>query len=590
MPPAPIPSNERTRLASLISCNVLDTPPEEGFDSLTRLASNLCHAPIALISLVDEDRQWFKSHVGIDATQTPRDTAFCGYAILSEGPLVITDALQDERTYDNPLVSGPPGIRFYAGVPLIVEGGMPLGTLCVIDVVPREPTDEMMDHLKALALQAASQLELRRAATRLEQARRAAEDANQAKSAFLANMSHEVRTPLTSIVGYADLLRTGESPPSETAPAVDAIARNASHLLQVVNDILDVSKIEAGMMDVERRPVDVVSVLADLVRLAEPKASKKSLLFELNFLTATPVLVETDALRLRQILLNLAYNAIKFTDTGGVSIDMSADATSQTLTIDIRDTGPGMTPEQVKTISRFEAFRQADNSTTRRFGGTGLGLRIANTLATLLDGSLAVKSVVGEGSTFSVTLKNLNAPAKDDWRSPVEAERVLVASQERRAIATVGAPDALTPSNSLLGLRILLAEDSPDSQRLITFHLRRAGADVVTADDGNEVFSKASTSMSNDESEFDVILMDVEMPGIDGYEATKRLRDRGYNRPIIILSAHALSDSQNQGYRAGADDYLTKPINPARLIDACSRWARQGRAASTPILGKPRVL
>lgn len=579
MPPAPIPSHEPSRLASLISCNILDTPPEEGFDSLTRLASSLCRAPIALISLVDEDRQWFKSHVGVDVTQTPRDAAFCGYAILNEGPLVISDALHDERTYDNPLVSGPPGIRFYAGVPLVVEGGMPLGTLCVIDVVPREPTEEMLDHLKALALQAASQLELRRAATRLEHARRTAEEANQAKSAFLAHMSHEVRTPLTSIVGYSDLLRTGGTPAADTAPAVDAIARNASHLLQVVNDILDVSKIEAGMMDIERRPVDLVSVLADLVRLAEPRASKKSLPLEITFRTSTPASIETDALRLRQILLNLIYNAIKFTDTGRISIGVSADAEGRSLTIDVRDTGPGMTPEQLETISRFEAFRQADNSTTRRYGGTGLGLRIAHTLATLLDGHLTIESAVGEGSRFAVTLNNLHVAAGASRRSPIEAQGLLNASMERRATAAVGAQEPANRPNDLAGRRILLAEDSPDSQRLISLHLRRAGAEVVPATDGNEALSKTSASMDDDASRFDVVLMDVEMPGIDGYEATQRLRALGYDRPIIMLSAHALSDSQNRGYQAGADDYLTKPIDPSRLFDACHRWATSGRVS-----------
>lgn len=581
MPPAPIPPNESSRLASLISCNILDTPPEEGFDSLTRLASSLCRAPIALISLVDEDRQWFKSHVGVDVTQTSRDAAFCGYAILNDGPLVISDALHDERTYDNPLVSGPPGIRFYAGVPLVVEGGMPLGTLCVIDVVPREPTEEMLDHLKALALQAASQLELRRAATRLEHARRTAEKANQAKSAFLAHMSHEVRTPLTSIVGYTDLLRAGGTPAADTAPAVDAIARNASHLLQVVNDILDVSKIEAGMMEIERRPVDLVSVLADLIRLAEPRASKKSLPLEITFRTSTPASIETDALRLRQILLNLVYNAIKFTDTGRISIDVSADAEGRSLTIEVRDTGPGMTPEQVETISRFEAFRQADNSTTRRFGGTGLGLRIAHTLATLLDGHLTIESAVGKGSRFAITLNNLHVGAGDSRRSPIEASGLLNASMERRATATVGAPDQTNCSKDLAGLRVLLAEDSPDSQRLISLHLRRAGAEVEPADDGNQAFSKARESMDDHQPPFDVVLMDIEMPGMDGYEATRRLRDRGYDRPIIILSAHALSDSQNRGLQAGADDYLTKPIDPARLIDACHRWATNKRQSTS---------
>lgn len=578
MPPAPIPANELQRLAALVSCNVLDTPPEACFDDLTRLAAKLCHTPAAMISLLDEDRQWFKSRVGVEPSELPRGTAFCGYAILSEGTMIIPDALLDERTRDFPVVAGPPGVRFYAGVPLVVEGSHPLGTLCVVDLKPRELSDEMIENLEALALQAANQLELRYALSKLEKARCAADTANRAKSAFLAHMSHEVRTPLTSIVGYADLLTESGSAQEDPSSAVDAIARNAHHLLQVVNDILDVSKIEAGMMAIERREVDPMDLLAEIIMLAKPRITRNSLKLDVAFRSPTPTSIETDPLRLRQILLNLVYNAIKFTEAGRVSINVSASSEDGTLTIAVEDTGPGMTPEQVETISQFEAFRQADNSTTRRFGGTGLGLRIAHTLATLLDGALTVESTLGRGSIFSVTLRAASSRGPDPWRSPADAHQALGSAHHSRHTGSARTP--ASSAQSLGELRILLAEDSPDSQRLIAHHLRRAGAEVVPANDGNEAFSMASTSMADSESHFDVILMDVEMPGIDGYEATRRLRELGYDRPIIILSAHALSDSQNRGLQAGADDYLTKPIDPARLIDACNCWAKQGHTAA----------
>lgn len=570
MPPAPLPAHEAQRLSALLACNVLDTPPEQGFDDLTRLARKLCDAPIALISLLDENRQWFKSRVGLDITQTPRDAAFCGYAILQQGPIVIEDARTDERTHDNPLVAGPPGIRFYAGVPLVVEGGLPLGTLCVIDTRPRRISQAMLDDLTALGRQAACQLELRRAIGVVQDAHAKAEQANHAKSAFLSHMSHELRTPLTSIVGYADLLLDNTAALGEEA--AQAIARNASHLLEIVNDILDVSKIESGMMHVEHARVDPRTVIAQAVQLTTHSAQAKGLRIETNFTTAIPNDIASDALRLRQILINLLANAIKFTDQGAITITINANPQTNQLHAIVQDTGIGMTPQQVQRIQRFEAFQQADVSTSRRYGGTGLGLRIAHSLAKLLGGALTVESRIGHGSAFTLTLPI--EPANTAWATTQESQLAYQKALQQTTSNPRTQPKHESP---LSGLHVLIAEDSPDNQRLLEHHLRRAGATVDKASNGYEAIDHVQRN-----GPYDCILMDLEMPGLDGCQATTKLRDAGYEAPIVFLSAHTTAECQAQALKAGGDDFMTKPVDPARLIETCRKWAARRNAQAKP--------
>ncbi len=373
-----------------------------------------------------------------------------------------------------------------------------------------------------------------------------AEAASKAKSQFLANMSHEIRTPMTAIVGYADLMGTVNTP-QERTELLDVIKRNGDHLLLIINDILDLSKIEAGQMNVENVNTDIRDVVEQVAGLLRVRAEAKSISLEIECDRSMP-LVLSDPLRLRQILMNLVGNAIKFTQEGKVEIIVRAkpsqtDSLTQVEFV-IRDTGIGMTLQAISNL--FRAFAQADNSMSRKFGGTGLGLFISQRLACMLGGGIEVFSEVGSGSTFTLTIAaRIAAPAT---RTPSSAS----ASQQR-----------LTGS-------ILLAEDGPDNQRLIATHLRRAGATVTIVGDGGAAIEAALASRAS--TPFDIILMDMQMPCTDGYTAAGELRKQGWTGPIVAITAHAMSGDRERCTNAGCDDYLTKPVDRHKLVQTCAQW------------------
>lgn len=565
MPAAPKPENEQQRLSALLRCRTLDTEAERAFDDLTELAARLLDVPIAIVSLVDAERQWFKSIVGLPVSETPRSQAFCAYAILADEPLIIRDATKDERTADNPLVTGEPGIRFYAGIPLRVGSGELVGTLCTIDTTPREPTPEQIRDLESLARQAASQLDLRMKIHELEQANERANAATQAKTSFLANMSHEIRTPMTAILGYSDLLDAPETTPEEQSDYIETIRRNGKHLLTIIDDVLDLSKIEANAMTVELQEVDLGALLADLGSLLEIQARMKDLTWDVIVQGSVPQTILTDPTRLRQILTNLLANAFKFTDHGSVTLRIEGHA--DVVHFSVIDTGPGIDPEAA--IRVFEPFTQADNSTTRRFGGTGLGLSICRSLATVLGGSLDLQSTLGSGSEFSLTLP---APAAGGPQLP---EGSLCHSLVKPSKRT---PPASTNPDLLAGLRVLLVEDGPDNQRLITHHLKRAGVSVTVANDGLEALSFLTQGgQPLSPAPVDLVLMDVQMPNLDGYETTRRLRGMGFDLPIVALTAHAMLHEKTACIEAGCSEFLTKPIRPDELLATLGTLAARGR-------------
>ena len=404
----------------------------------------------------------------------------------------------------------------------------------------------------------------------LEEAQADAVLANAAKSEFLANMSHEIRSPMTAILGYADILYNEGNlaeAPRIRLDAVETIRRNGDHLLSIINDILDLSKLEAGKMSVEQVPCSPVRVSSDAVEIMRLRAEARGVSLDVTFDGPIPETIRSDPTRLRQILVNLLGNGIKFTDEGGIRLvvrmgEPQGPGHGQ-LVLEVIDTGIGMDEEQMETL--FEPFTQADASTTRRFGGTGLGLTISKRFAEMLGGDITAESQPGQGCTFTVTIDT----------GPLEGVRMLEHPGEAGADTRAPADEAeRRPADDrpLDGARILLAEDTPDNQRLIGYHLKKGCAEVEIVGNGRAAVEKALEAERAGRP-FDVILMDMQMPVLDGYAATSILRDSGYDRPIVALTAHAMRGDRERCLAAGMNDYVTKPIQPAELFSALRRAA-----------------
>jgi signal transduction histidine kinase/DNA-binding NarL/FixJ family response regulator len=397
----------------------------------------------------------------------------------------------------------------------------------------------------------------RRAEAQLQHTRAAAEAANRAKSEFLANMSHEIRTPMSSILGYADLMLEPDQTPSSRLNHVNVIRRNGAHLLSVINDILDLSKIEAGELKVEQIECSPCQLLSEVASTMRVRAAERKLQLVVKIEGLIPKTIRSDPTRLRQILINLTSNAIKFTDSGWVRVvarlATPMDDPCPKLAFEITDSGIGMSADQLGRL--FQPFAQADTSTTRRFGGTGLGLSITRRLARELGGDVTVDSTPGRGSQFVVTVQT--------------GSLVGVELLERctEALASLRAQSG--PGIALHG-RILLAEDGIDNRDLLSHYLRKAGAEVVLAENGR-IACDLEASARQSGAPFDLIILDMQMPELDGYGAASKLRARGFKGPIIALTAHAMADDREKCIRSGCSDYLSKPVDRARLIQTVAR-------------------
>jgi signal transduction histidine kinase/CheY-like chemotaxis protein len=401
---------------------------------------------------------------------------------------------------------------------------------------------------------------VRRSAEELGRARDEAVAASSAKSAFLANMSHEIRTPLTSIIGFAELLQSPAMAHDDKAAALLSIIRNGRHLLEVINDILDLSKIETGQVEVERLDVDLPVLLRDIHTLVAGRAKEKSLRFVVAPQLPLPANFVTDPVRLKQILLNLCSNAIKFTARGTVTLDVRYTAEPPQLAFAVSDTGIGMTPEQMSRL--FQPFVQADVSTTRRFGGTGLGLYLSRQLANALGATITVDSVAGEGSRFHLRLPLPRASIGSGLLT-LDGELQV---HERGDFAASG---FMVPE--LCG-ELLLAEDGADNQRLLSAVLKQAGLGVTVVGNGREA---VETALARD---FDLVLMDIQMPVLDGVAATQILRDAGYAVPIVALTANVMKADVQRYREIGCNDVLAKPVERERFYEVIAAQLASGTA------------
>lgn len=583
----PLASNEKARIAMLKEYDVLNTNVEPAFKRLTELVKLFFDMPMVTLSFLDEDTQYLKSPLGLgNMCTTTRDVSICNYTILSDEVLLVPDLLLDERFIYNPLVIGVPYLRFYAGAPIILYEGnkaFRVGALCLIDTQPNYTFDsQQKDLLKKFAVMAAD-------AMQLQKSQRIAKYANEMKSEFLANMSHEIRTPMNGIVGMIDMLDETQLS-YEQKEYVENIKVSSEHLLSVINGILDLSKVESGQMIIDAVPMNLSVLCNEVVSLFAVKARQRGLTLDYNYTEALSPYIKGDPVRLKQILMNLVNNAIKFTREGGeVSINVkhaphcyctpcihnvvNGDDTNNTddghsmnnhthncdemtLCITVTDTGVGIKPESLEAI--FDAYNQADKSTHRLYGGTGLGLSVCKSLVGLMGGRIWADSVVDEGTSFQVMLPlpTLDKLQYEGWQY---SERIE--------------PEESSQHTG----HVLLVEDDTVNAIIAKKALCSSGHRVTHVADGQQAIDEFAANPK----QYDVILMDHHMPIMDGMQATIRLHelyDASDLPPIIALTANAMNGEREKYLQAGMQDYCTKPFKKEQLNSLVQYWLMYKRS------------
>lgn len=545
----PLPLHEGERLQALCDYDLMDTPPEAVFDQIVALASYVFQAPIALISLVDEKRQWFKARTGLDITETPREYAFCAHTILEPDGLVVPDALSDPRFASNPFVLGHPGIRFYAGTPLITREGQALGALCVLDTKPRPRLDpEQKQALQTLGRHLMAQIEIRyssaflakalveRRQAELEQQNRILEHdrelsrLNELKDRFMTMLAHELRNPLAAILNSLELLRS-----PEPGDAAEIIQEQVKHLSRLVEDLLDLSRITQGKIALKKTTLDLVESVRAATRATRSALSKGGQRF-VSELPENPLWMQADPVRLEQIVCNLLINAAKFTEPGKqISLSLRREADEAVLRI--CDHGMGIPQEMQERI--FEPFVQVEGSQSH--GGLGLGLPLVRRLVHLHGGTIHVHSDgLGHGSEFTVRLPLREAPLAV---APAETAEGIVAPPAR------------------VRHRVLVVEDNPDLGTTLSRLLTRWGHEADWVRHGSAALDRALAFRP------DTAFIDIGLPQMDGFAVAERLRASPglVGLRLVAMSGYGDENDRARAMRAGFNEFLLKPVDPAFL-------------------------
>lgn len=582
----PVAAEDAERISKLRKYQVLNNNEEPAFARLTELAKLFFNMPVVAITFMDEETQYLKSLLGLDGIcTTSRKVAICNYTVLSDEVLVLPDLIEDSRFSQNPLVTEAPYLRFYAGAPIIMhEDGKTyrLGSLCLMDMQAHHDfTDKDADILAQFAAMAADAL-------KLQDQQRHAKHANEMKSEFLANMSHEIRTPMNGIIGMVEMLAETKLS-AEQQEYVDNIKVSNEHLLAIINGILDLSKVESGKMTIDSIPMNISSLCNEVVSLFAVKARQRGLTLDYHYTEALSPYIKGDPVRIKQIMVNLVNNAIKFTREGGrVTIDVkhmennpcedkygnhksicshelqveqashyntddsgSVNHQDMTLCIEVTDTGVGIKPESLEAI--FDAYDQANKSTHRLYGGTGLGLSVCKSLVELMGGYIEVDSAVGIGTTFTVLLPlpPIDEAHYESWQDSNDFGMT-------------------EPSHELIG-HILLVEDDSVNAMIAKKALNNSGHTVTHVTDGQQAIEVFALNPE----QYDVILMDHHMPIMDGVQATIKLHelyDPQALPPIIALTANAMDGERKKYLDVGMQDYCTKPFKQEQLNALVQYW------------------
>ncbi len=670
------------RIKALLEYAVIDTPPDEYYDTLNNLVSTICNTTISLITFIDDERQWYKSKIGMDLDEVPVEDSICQYSLHENDIMEISDTLQDQRLVNNPHVQVENGIRFYVSIPLRSEKGYVIGSVCAADFKPqhlnelqkqslRDVAKMVMIHLEAKKrnqdmgseltdvlnekikisekririqeqvynnlLEAIGQsnavIEFSKEGTILNLnqqyadmmgytveeligkkhamlltetdndflweklvagepyagkfkrknkkgetiwiqasyspvidlngeidritnisvditkdvlAIKSLEELNNQKDNFIANVSHELRSPIHAILGFTDLLLESEED-EKKRKQLQSVKTSGDSLLYLVNGILDLSKIEAGLFQFDQCDFRLREVVENVFAILEGKAREKNLSFKYEIAAQVPDFIKGDPNRLTQILINLLDNALKFTEKGEVKLIISGERTSSgqaALTFVVQDTGIGISPDKLESV--FGRFTQAESDTTRKYGGTGLGLNICKLLVEKQGGTIGVKSIPNEKTEFFFTI-HFEAPEGKEQLSEENAEYDY---------------------SSLKG-NVLMCEDS----RLNLFFAQQlfdmTNLELDTAKNGKE-----GIEMFKQKS-YDVVLMDIQMPEMDGYQATEYIRkELGSKTPIIAITAHSITKEKEKCFEVGMNDYLSKPFKKNELFEKISHWIK----------------